>query len=268
MPLMSAVTLAALEDLPRICDTRWYLDDPDLGWHQYREAHIPGAVFVDLETVLTGSRGPGRHPLPAPEDFCDDLGHLGITPDTHVVAYDGSGGSIAARMWWMLRSIGHHRVSVLDGGIEAWIRHGLPVTAGPTELNPTTYPRVTRWSGTVDRRQVEAAIGTGRLLDARAPERFRGEFEPIDPRAGHIPSAVNLPYAGNLNHNGTFRSSEELAERFASLPPAPIAYCGSGITACHDLLAMEIAGIEGGLLYEGSWSDWAGQAHLPAETGP
>jgi thiosulfate/3-mercaptopyruvate sulfurtransferase len=268
MPLISPATLAALGDLPAICDTRWYLDDPDLGWHEYREAHIPGAVFVDLETVLVGDWGPGRHPLPRPEDFCANLGRLGIAPETHVVVYDSAGGSIAARMWWMLRSLDHPRVSVLEGGIQAWARVGLPLTDEVTEVEPAVYPRITEWTGRVDRLEVLDSIGTGRLVDARVGERFRGELEPIDPRPGHIPSAVNLPYGGNLRSDGSFRSREELAVRFADVADEPIVYCGSGITACHDLLAMEIAGVEGGLLYEGSWSDWSSQPHLPADTGP
>lgn len=265
MPLISAPTLASLGNIPRICDTRWYLSEPDLGWRQYGEGHIPGAVFIDLETVLSGDHGPGRHPLPRPEEFCASLGRLGIAPDTHVVIYDSAGGAVAARMWWMLRSLGHSRVSILDGGIDAWTASGLPLTAEASIIVPDFYPRITQWTGVVDRHEVGKALGTRTLVDARTNQRYRGEIEPIDPRAGHIPSAINLPYAGNLNADGSFRSREALAGRFADLGEEPIVYCGSGITACHNLLAMELAGVEGGRLYEGSWSDWSSHDDLPVE---
>lgn len=266
MPLISAPTLAALGDLPRICDTRWYLSEPDLGWRQYREAHIPGAVFVDLETVLSGDHGPGRHPLPSPEAFCANLGRLGIAPDTHVVVYDSANGAVAARLWWMLRSVGHPRVSVLEGGIDRWVAAGLPLTAEASVVVPEFYPRITEWADVVDRYEVAKAIGTRSLVDARANQRYRGEIEPIDSRPGHIPSAINLPYADNLNADGTFKTREVLAERFADLGDQPIVYCGSGISACHNLLAMELGGINGGKLYAGSWSDWSSHDDLPAET--
>ncbi len=251
----------------RICDVRWYLADPMQGRREYAEAHIPGAVFVDLDTVLTGDSGPGRHPLPTPQEFAADLGALGIGPETPVVAYDAAGGSIAARLWWMLRSIGHEQVAVLDGGIQAWVRAGHPVTTEIPSITPVDYPARAAWSGVADVEYVKAAAGRHTVIDARAPERYRGDFEPIDPRAGHIPGAINLPHSGNLDHDGLHLPADSLRRRFAAATPGTIVYCGSGITACANLLALDVAGLHRGLLYEGSWSDWSSHPDLPAATG-
>lgn len=266
MALIGVEELVGRSDV-RICDVRWYLADPLQGKREYAEAHIPGAVFVDLEGVLTGETGPGRHPLPTPEDFAAALGRLGISPETSVVAYDASGGSTAARLWWMLRSIGHHDVAVLDGGIQAWVRAGHPVTAEVPNVTATSYPAPDAWSGVVDVHYVERAAGRHTIIDARASERYRGDVEPIDPRAGHIPGAINLPHSGNLDHDGLHLPADSLRRRFAAARPGTIVYCGSGVTACADLLAMEVAGLHGGVLYEGSWSDWSSRPHLPAATG-
>jgi thiosulfate/3-mercaptopyruvate sulfurtransferase len=269
VPLISCDDLAdRLEDPGvRICDVRWYLADHDQGRREYAAGHLPGAVFVDVETVLTAPEGPGRHPLPHPAEFTAALGRLGITPNTEVLAYDDSGGSIAARLWWMLRSIGHTGVRVLDGGYAAWIAAGHPVTNQIPEFPETTYPPVAAWTGAVDAEQVALAIGHRPIVDARAAERYRGEIEPIDPRAGHIPTAVNLPHLDNLAPDGHHLPPATLRRRFAAVGDRPIVYCGSGVTACHDLLAMAVAGIDGAILYEGSWSDWCSDPERPMATG-
>ncbi len=265
-PLISPADLARRLESVRVCDVRWYLGEPARGRIEYTRAHVPGAVFVDLDTDLSAPPTEGRHPLPDPGTFGATLGRLGIDPDTPVVAYDDAGGAIAARLWWMLRAFGHRRIQVLDGGWTGWIRAGHPVTEtvpGPTGVDP--YPAPDRWPGVVGRDEVVAALGSAALIDARAPERYRGEIEPVDARAGHIPGAVNLPHAGNLDPNGHHLDASSLAARFADVPPDPIVYCGSGVTACHDLLAMAVAGREDGLLYPGSWSDWAAHDRLPIE---
>ena len=249
----------------RIMDVRWYLTDPGRGLSEYREGHLPGAVFCDLEADLTGREGPGRHPLPRVEEFGATLRRLGLNRTDHVVAYDDTGGAIAARMWWMLRSIGHPEVSVLNGGYSAWIAEGHPVTRSEPRTKPGSYPTVRQWNGVVNRKKVERHRGP--ILDAREADRYLGVSEPIDPQAGHIPGAVNLPYAGNLGPDGRFLPAEELAARYADVGPDPIVYCGSGVTACHDLLAMSVAGRDDGSLYEGSWSDWSRSSSAPVATG-
>jgi thiosulfate/3-mercaptopyruvate sulfurtransferase len=269
-PLISVDELAGRLDEPSVvvCDVRWYLTDPYRGEREYDEAHVPGAVFVDLHAELAGAIGGGRHPLPTPYDFAASLSRLGIGRDDTVVAYDSAGGAVAARLWWMLRSIGHDQVAVLDGGYQAWEQAGLPTTDKVGARAPTAYPVVETWHGIVDVDDItELVEGGTALIDARAAERYRGEVEPIDPRAGHIPGAINLPHLDNLGPDGRHRSALELAERFADLGFAPIVYCGSGVTACHDLLAMSIAGITDAHLYPGSWSDWSSTPDRPIATG-
>ncbi|HEX4984180.1 MAG TPA: sulfurtransferase [Ilumatobacteraceae bacterium] len=269
-PLMSADELAGRLDEPGIvvCDVRWYLTDPYRGRREYDEAHVPGAVFVDLHTELAGTVGGGRHPLPTTYEFAAHLSRLGIARDDTVVAYDSAGGAVASRLWWMLRSIGHEQVFVLDGGYQAWEQAGLPTTDIAVVRVPTGYPVVGGWSGVVDADEVADLVDSGiTLIDARAADRFRGEHEPIDAKAGHIPGAINRPHLENLDTDGRHRSASELAERFADVGPAPIVYCGSGVTACHDLLAMTIAGITDARLYPGSWSDWSSQPDRPVATG-
>jgi len=269
-PLISTVELAGRLDEPGlvVCDVRWYLTDPYRGRREYDVAHIPGAVFVDLHTELAGTVGGGRHPLPTTYEFAAHLSRLGIARDDTVVAYDSAGGAVASRLWWMLRSIGHGRVLVLDGGYQAWEQAGQPTTDIAIARVPTGYPVVEGWSGIVDADDVADLVEDGTtLIDARAADRYRGEVEPIDQKAGHIPGAINRPHLDNLDTDGRHRSASELAERFADVGSAPVVYCGSGVTACHELLAMSIAGITDARLYPGSWSDWSSQPDRPIATG-
>jgi thiosulfate/3-mercaptopyruvate sulfurtransferase len=269
-PLISVDELAERLDEPGVvvCDVRWYLTDPYRGRREYDESHVLGAVFVDLHAELAGTVGGGRHPLPTTYEFAAHLSRLGIARDDTVVAYDSAGGAVASRLWWMLRSIGHERASVLDGGYQAWEQAGQPTTDAVAARVPTGYPVVEGWGGIVDADAITGLVESGTtLIDARAPERYRGEVEPIDQQAGHIPGAINLPHLDNLDADGRHRSVDELAARFADLGSAPVVYCGSGVTACHDLLAMSVAGITDGRLYPGSWSDWSSQPGRPVATG-
>jgi thiosulfate/3-mercaptopyruvate sulfurtransferase len=277
--LISAAELAghlAEPDL-RIADVRWSLAAPAAGRAEYAEAHLPGAVFVDLDTVLTAPVGPGRHPLPDPAAFAEAMGALGIGRAHRVVAYDDAGGTVAARLWWMLEVLGHPRTAVLDGGIAAWRTAGLPLTvdvpshpmaawsaAGPLPPLPDAWP------GTIDRAALTPRLGALTLLDARAPERYRGEIEPIDPVAGHIPTAVSAPTASFLDRDGCFLAPAALAARFAALGAAGarpvVVACGSGVNACQLALAMRVAGLADPLLYPGSYSDWS-RSGMPIATG-
>ena len=259
----------------RVVDVRWYLTEPGRGREEYLAGHIPGAVYMDIDTDLSAPRGqgPGRHPLPSPAAFAAAAGRAGIRPDTHVVAYDAAGGAYAARLWWLLRYFGHERVSVLDGGWPAWQAAGGPAEAGESRVPTTSFtPRPNR-ALVVDAAAVERLRRDPRalLLDARATERYEGRVEPVDPRAGHIPGAVSAPYAGNLRPDGTLLSADELRARYDALGATNaeqvVCYCGSGVTAAHNVLALHLAGRES-LLYEGSWSDWASDPARPAATGP
>lgn len=272
-PLVSVDWLADSldDDRLRIADVRWYLGEPERGRRAYLDAHIPGAVYVDLEADLSAGEGPGRHPLPAWDVFASRMEALGIGAHSVVVAYDDRGGGVAARLWWMLRAIGHEQSLVLDGGLRAWTAAGLPLTADLPTFEPGRLP-VNRQAGiTVDRDEVRARLGTVVALDARAAPRYRGESEPIDPVAGHIPSAVNAPYEDNLADDDRFLPPEVLATRYRALgvddSTTTVVYCGSGVTACHNILAMEHAGVGGAVLYPGSWSDWSGSGYEVA-TGP
>lgn len=256
-------------DRVRLVDVRFHLADPELGRRRYDEAHLPGAVFVDLHTELAGGSGGGRHPLPDAAAFRALLGRIGISPETFVVAYDDLGGAIAARMWWMLRSIGHERVAVLDGGIQAWVDAGLPTTDVVPAPAPTSYPDTGGWTGTVTADDVADAIGRGAVVvDARAAERYRGDLEPIDARAGHIPGAVNHFHGDLLGADGRHRPTDELRAALSPLGAEPTVYCGSGVTACHLLLGLTEAGVTGGSLYPGSWSEWSSDPTRPVATGP
>jgi thiosulfate/3-mercaptopyruvate sulfurtransferase len=279
-PLVDAAWLAQKPPgSVRIVDLRWALSGP-AALEKYRAGHVPGAVYVDMEHDLSRPGGPGRHPFPAPEDFARVLGRIGVRPETHVVVYDDGGGSVAARMWFMLRVHGHERASLLDGGYAAWVKAGLPVTTDEPPVASLPPPPVRLdTSRIVDRARVADVLagrkepaGRGALvMDARAPERYRGETEPVDKRAGHIPGAVNAPFSGNLK-DGRFRPPEELRALYERLGAGRaadvIASCGSGVTACHTLLALELAGFPGGKLYVGSWSDWSSQPGAPVATGP
>ena len=249
-----------------IVDCRFSLAEPELGRREYEEAHIPGALYAHLDEDLSGPIVPGRtgrHPLPAPEKMAQRLGSWGIGPGQQVIAYDVSGGGIAARLWWLLRWLGHDEVAVLDGGWQEWQRHGHPVRGGVESAQPRTFVPHPREDWVASAGEVNALRkDPGFLLvDSRAADRYRGENETIDPVAGHIPGAVNVPYAGNLEENGRFRSRKALRERFDDVlqqipPDHVIFYCGSGVTAAHNLLALSYAGFGGARLYVGSWSEW------------
>jgi thiosulfate/3-mercaptopyruvate sulfurtransferase len=263
-PLVSADWLRehlAAEDL-RVIDLRWYQDGRS-GRDAYLAGHVPGAVFVDLDRDITGTEGPGRHPIPSREQFQEAMRAAGVDPESGVVVYDDLGGFSAARLWWLLRYFGHPTVAVLDGGLVAW--------GGPLEREPASPPPGSFWAAVpdltmvVDRDHVRAARRS-LLFDARAPDRYRGEVELFDPKAGHIPGARNVPWRSNLGADWRFLPAEELRRKYGvAKRKEVIAYCGSGVTASVDLLAMEVAGIRGAKLYEGSWSDWSRQ-DLPVAT--
>ncbi len=260
-PLIDVAELAAIHEDSgvRVVDVRWYLGEPERGRAAYAAGHLPGAVFADLETELSAPVGPGRHPLPERADFIATMGRLGIGDDHHVVAYDDRGGAIASRLWWMLRDIGHEEVRVLDGGLPAWVAARHPLTVAIAHIVPavlTVRPGTTR---RIDRETLAGRLGTVTLLDVRDPERYRGELEPVDPVAGHIPTARNAPLTDNLDRRGRFRSTAELAQLYQGLGADDdvVLYCGSGVTACHSALAMQVAGLPEPILYPGSWSDWS-----------
>jgi thiosulfate/3-mercaptopyruvate sulfurtransferase len=270
MSLISPEDLLRRLDRPdlRICDVRWWLVDPERGRREYAAGHLPGAVFVDVDSDLVAAEGPGRHPLPDPVAFARRLEALGIGDDSEVVAYDDAGGAVAARLWWMLDDLGHRDVSVLDGGVTAWLAAGGELTAAVPSYPPGRLTLRDRWTRTIDRDALLPRLVAGdlALVDARAPERYRGDVEPVDPVAGHIPGAVNRPFAGNLGPDGRFLAAEELRARYAGLGPEVALSCGSGINACHDALAMRVAGLPDPLLYPGSYSDWS-RAGMPVATG-
>lgn len=252
-----------------IVDCRFDLARPDAGETAYRTSHIPNAVYAHLDRDLAAPVTPstGRHPLPSPEKFAATLSAWGLTSETQVVAYDADTGAFAARLWWLLRWVGHKKVAVLDGGFKAWLAAGLPVTNEIPQRTPTRFvaqPDRSAWldaAEVADRRQ----RSDWRLLDARAPERYAGAVEPIDPVAGHVPGALNHPFALNLGPDGQFLPAAELRARLEQSQAGDagkiaddrtIAMCGSGVTACHLLLAMAIADKPGAKLYAGSWSEW------------
>ncbi len=270
--LVSTGELAANLAKWRVFDCRHDLAKPDLGEQQYREGHVPGALFAHLDRHLSGRKTGknGRHPLPEPQDFEKWLEKTGLAPNDQVVCYDAGPGAMAARLWWMLRWIGHEKVAVLDGGFAKWTKEGRPVAVDVPLFTPLNYPIKPRKDFAVDVRTVEQTLGKPLLLDARAPARYRGEQEPIDPVAGRIKGARNRFNMDNMTPQGTFKSSDELKKEFQAVlqgraPSEVIHYCGSGVSACHNLLAMEIAGLKGGKLYAGSWSEWSGDPARPKE---
>jgi thiosulfate/3-mercaptopyruvate sulfurtransferase len=273
-PIVSVAWLADSLGDPelRIVDARWALAGPP-GREAYAAGHLPGAVFIDAEHELSSpGEGPGRHPVPSPEKLARALGGAGIGDEHVVVAYDDAGGSIAARVWWLYRHYGHDgRAAVLDGGIGAWTDAGLPLVSDRPDHPAATWTPGEPRDDLVDTAAVRDLLASETLLlDARAPERYRGETEPIDPRAGHIPGAASAPWADNLDADGRFLPPERLRQRYAALGAVDrpvVAYCGSSLTATHDLLALELAGIGGGRLYEGSWSHWSSDPSRPAAVG-
>lgn len=270
-PFVSARWLADHRDEVVVVDCRWSLDGT-VGRAQYLEGHMPGAVFLSVDEDLAAPPNlrEGRHPLPEPADFAASLTGVGIGDDDTVVAYDTSGGAYAARLVWMLRVLGR-RAAVLDGGLEDW-----PGSLEAGEVASARAPAVSTaapWPSAqvADADEVAATLAAGGLVvDARTPERYRGEVEPVDLRAGHVPGAVNLPFADNL-HDGRLRRDHELRDRFVAAGVAPdrdtIVYCGSGVTACHDVLAMELVGLGRPRLFTGSWSAWSSDPDRPAATG-
>lgn len=272
MLLMSPEELATRLDDPaiRIADVRWYLGEPARGRLEYEQSHIPGAIFVDLDRDLAAPTGPGRHPLPDPRAFTVRLGQLGFGSENLIVAYDDSLGTIAARLWWMLDNLGHDSVALLDGGLKAWRAAGLPESnEAPSPVPVATFDLADHWTRVIDRDELIDRLPGLTLLDARAPERYRGDVEPVDARPGHIPSAVNAPAKLSLAADGRFLAPDELAQRLGSVALAnqPVAVsCGSGVTACHTAFALRLAGMPDPLLYPGSFSDWS-RTDLPVAIG-
>lgn len=250
-----------------IVDCRFDLTRPESGFEDYLKSHIPGAVYANLDKDMSGTRTAlsGRHPLPEAEQFARRLSAWGIDPSRQVILYDASGGSYAARLWWMLRLFDYNTVAVLDGGWLKWVKEGLPVIAGEEAASAAALhtPAAIHWEMVAAIEDVETIRQSSehRLIDARSPERYRGEIEPIDTIAGHIPGAVNRFHGDNLGSDGTFKSPAALRNEYeillAGAPPQNvIVYCGSGVTSCHHLLAMDYAGLPGARLYVGSWSEW------------
>ena len=254
-----------------VVDCRFNLMAHEQGRAEYEDSHISGAVYADLETFLSNppSTDQGRHPLPAPELIAERFTQLGVTTHTQVVAYDAGPGVMASRLWWMLRYMGHERVAVLDGGLARWRAASYPESSGNQQRDGGDFVGAPRseWLVTLDQ------VGEGSfLVDAREPARFRGESEPMDPVAGHIPGAQNRFFGLNLDAEGNFLSADQLREQFAELLDGTAAaeatfYCGSGVTACHNLLALAHAGFEPGKLYVGSWSEWCRDADRPVAVG-
>ncbi len=275
-PLIDTITLLKHIDDPDWLsfDCRFDLFNPDWGYGNYLLGHIPRAVYVNLNTELSGTvtDTTGRHPLPDAVSFTRACANWGIEPQKSVVVYDTSGGSMASRMWWMLRAIGHDKVYLLDGGYAKWSAEGMPTQAGK-QVNPGTtflYEPHFNPDSYFSTTQVLDIINQDgwKLLDVRSPERFRGENEPIDKIAGHIPRAFNRFHAESLNPSGTFKPSTELKKEFEEIlsgidPDHIIVYCGSGVTSCHTLVAMEAAGLKGARLYTGSWSEWIRDPERP-----
>ena len=259
----------------RLFDVRHDLMNPEVGREQYAESHLSGASFINIDTDLSGEKTGtnGRHPLPDPDDFQATLGEWGLRPGQQVVVYDSSGGTYAGRLWWMLRWMGHYSVAILDGGFTKWEKEGRPVTAEVPHFAPSSYRGAPRTMH-VDARFVQAHLGKPEVtvIDARAAGRFAGVGETIDPVGGHIPGALNRPFTENLTKEGTFKAPEVLAKEFAQLlgnrsPKQIVHQCGSGVSACHNILAMEVAGLAGSRLYPGSWSEWCSDEDRPVATG-
>ncbi len=260
-----------------VIDCRFDLQDEQWGYAQYREAHVPGAIYASLSDDLAGPRtgSNGRHPLPSVEALAALFGRFGIDQHTQVVVYDQDAGLYASRAWWSLRYLGHDAVALLDGGWAKWRREGRPTRGGDETRTPTRFDARPRPEMHATIADVVARVSDGRtrLVDARGAERFEGRTEPLDRVAGHIPGAANHFYKSNLADDGTMLPPERLRERFAqtlagSAPADTVMYCGSGVSACHNLLAMQHAGLTGTALYAGSWSEWSSDPSRPVEKGP
>jgi thiosulfate/3-mercaptopyruvate sulfurtransferase len=274
-PLVSCEQLAAHLNDPdwRIVDCRHQLSDVGYGQRVYAEGHLPGAFFMHLDRDLSGAMSGcnGRHPLPDPQVLAAKFGAIGISSRTQVVVYDDAEGMVSGRLWWMLRWLGHDNVAVLDGGFNRWVKEGRPLTRDIPVVLPTVFEVEQRdWVVTAD--DVLANIASPELVvvDARGPDRFRGENETIDPVGGHIPGARNRFFRDNLDADGRFRPAAELRreflELFAGTPPdKTVMQCGSGVSACHNLIALELAGLTGARLYAGSWSEWCSDSARPVE---
>lgn len=272
--LVTAAELAGhLEDPGWVVfDARHDLANVEKGRRAYAAGHIPGAYFLHLDEDLSGPKDGtnGRHPLPEVREFARKLNERGVKPDTQVVVYDDASGCYAVRLWWMLRWLGHERVALLDGGYPAWTREGRPVDArvpAPRPGNFTPRPDLDAW---VDVHYVARTRGDGsvKLIDARSPERYQGRVEPLDPVAGHVPGAINRFWQENLRDDGRFKPAFELRDEFRQVlgeanPAQAVHMCGSGVTACHNLFAMMLAGLPGGRLYPGSWSEWCADRARP-----
>ncbi|MDC8786271.1 sulfurtransferase [Roseateles koreensis] len=276
--LISAAELKGLlaqGQAPLLIDVSFDLGETDAGERAYRAAHLPGAHYLHLDRDLSGAKTGrnGRHPLPAPEAWARCLSNLGVRAGQQVVAYDAQGGMYAARLWWLLRWVGHAEVAVLDGGLQAWVAAGGAVadTVSPA-ANPSVFQTGPSLVAQIDADHLQAQLGRVRLIDARAPERFRGDVEPLDAKAGHIPGASNRLFKNNLQADGTFKPAARLREEFLSLlgpfsAEQTVHQCGSGVTACHNLLAMMHAGLPGAQLYPGSWSEWSSTPGRPLAQG-
>ena len=277
-PLIDVRALASRERARTlVVDCRFDLSDPGKGHREYLEGHLPGAVYASLDEDLSDlskvREGLGRHPLPDPDDFARTLGKWGWNPDLLLVAYDTAGGAIAGRLWWMMRAVGAD-AAVLDGGLKAWQAAGGALEQDAVTRTPTSVRIGFDAACSIDTHALQAGLGEGSVLlvDARAAPRYRGEAEPLDRVAGHIPGAVNRPFAANLDQDGRFRDAAELRVEFEALLQGRRAQdvvhsCGSGVTACHNLLAMEHAGLPGARLYAPSWSGWISDAARPVAKG-
>ncbi|MBC7716809.1 MAG: sulfurtransferase [Pseudorhodobacter sp.] len=258
-----------------VLDVSFDLTDSQAGERSHAEGHVPAAIYVHLERDLSGVKTGrnGRHPLPDRSVFSRTVGQLGIRPGTQVVVLDRQGGMYAARLWWMLRWLGHAEVAVLDGGVAAWRAAGGSISTTAAACNATTaYPERPSLVTSVSADELLQRLGKTPLIDARAAERFRGDVEPLDTQAGHIPGALNRVFKDNLNALGRFKSASQLRLEFAALCGSHAAsevvhQCGSGVTACHNLLAMEVAGLSGSMLYPGSWSEWSSDTSRPVARG-
>lgn len=259
-----------------VIDCRFDLAAPDRGEQQFQESRIPGARYAHLDRDLSGDKDGtnGRHPLPPPADMIARFSRLGVENGAQVVVYDGDSSMFAARLWWMLRFMGHEGVAVLDGGFARWTAEGRPVTSGRSKSSPTAFRGLARQAWRLGVDEVVAGLGDpGRLLvDGRANDRYRGLNETIDKVAGHIPGALNYPFQNNLSPENTFKPAAELRTQWDAVlkgrdPREVVMYCGSGVSACHNLLAMEIAGLSGARLFPGSWSEWSSNPSRPIATG-